>query len=206
MISILYGIIYMGFYTYVYIYIFFCILYIYILYLGVPCHVATRMRIPADANPNWYLAKDHSSKEQWFSGSMLGPSATHRQLVRKPLFFGMVWGGGDVNVPVNLLTSCMIRELRGLGGVGGMLTSLWTCSRHVWLVNFGVWVGWGAMLTSLNVNLLTSCMLRELWGCLVIHNITQWKSHLDTYICISTCSYIYIYFHYYIHTNVHIFV
>ena len=32
--------------------------------------------------------------------------------------------GGDVNVPVNLLTSCMLRELRGLGGVGVMLTSL----------------------------------------------------------------------------------
>ena len=32
--------------------------------------------------------------------------------------------GGDVNVLVNLLTSCMLRELRGLGGVGGMLTSL----------------------------------------------------------------------------------
>ena len=29
-----------------------------------------------------------------------------------------------VNVPVNLLTSCMFRELQGLGGVGGMLTSL----------------------------------------------------------------------------------
>ena len=25
-------------------------------------------------------------------------------------------GGGDVNVPVNLLTSCMLSELRGLGG------------------------------------------------------------------------------------------
>ena len=32
--------------------------------------------------------------------------------------------GGDVTVPVNLLTSCMVRELRGLGGVGGMLKSL----------------------------------------------------------------------------------
>ena len=48
-------------------------------------------------------------------------------------------GGGDVNVPVNLLTSCMLRELRGLGG--GMLTSLSTCSRHVCFVNFGVLVG-----------------------------------------------------------------
>ena len=61
--------------------------------------------------------------------------------------------GGDVKVPVNLLTSCMLRELRGLGGVGrgGMLKSLWTCSRHVCFVNFGVWVGWGGggMLTSL---------------------------------------------------------
>ena len=36
-------------------------------------------------------------------------------------FFVFFWvlGGGDVNVPVNLLTSCMFRELRGLGGVGG---------------------------------------------------------------------------------------
>ena len=39
--------------------------------------------------------------------------------------FGVGWGGGDVNVPVNLLTSCMLRELQGLGGVGGwLLTSL----------------------------------------------------------------------------------
>ena len=40
-----------------------------------------------------------------------------------------VWVGGDVNVPVNLLTSCMLHELRGLGG--GMLMSLSTCS--TWL-------------------------------------------------------------------------
>ena len=51
-----------------------------------------------------------------------------------------VWVEGDVNVPVNLLTSCMLRELRGLGG-WGMLTSLSTCSRHVCFVNFGVWLG-----------------------------------------------------------------
>ena len=44
--------------------------------------------------------------------------------------------GGDVNVPVNLLTSCMLFELRGLGVVGGV-----TCSRHVCFVNLGVaWV------------------------------------------------------------------
>ena len=43
-------------------------------------------------------------------------------------------GGGDVNVPVNLLTSCMLRELRGLDG-GDVIVP---------------------------VNLLTSCMLREL--------------------------------------------
>ena len=61
---------------------------------------------------------------------------------------GFGWSGGDVKVTVNLLTSCMLRELRGLGGVGGMLSSLWTCSRHVWFVNFGVLVGWGGMLTS----------------------------------------------------------
>ena len=48
---------------------------------------------------------------------------------------------GDVNVPVNLLMSCMLRELRGLGGVGGMLASLSACSRHVCFMNFGVWVG-----------------------------------------------------------------
>ena len=33
------------------------------------------------------------------------------------LGLGVGWGG-DVNVPVNLRTSCMLRELRGLGGVG----------------------------------------------------------------------------------------
>ena len=88
-------------------------------------------------------------------------------------------GGGDVDVPVNLHTSCMPCELRGLGG--GMLTSLSTCSRHVCFVNFGVWLGgcyrpcqlahvmyaswtsgfgWGDVIVP--VNLLTSCMLREL--------------------------------------------
>ena len=37
-----------------------------------------------------------------------------------PFFFVHFLGfGGDVKVPVNLLTSCMLRELRGLGGVGG---------------------------------------------------------------------------------------
>jgi len=77
-----------------------------------------------------------------------------------------VWvgfGGCYSNVPVNLLTSCMLRELRGLGGVGGLLTSLWTCSRHVCFVNFGVWVGWGVHV-NVPVNLHTSCMLRELRG------------------------------------------
>ena len=50
---------------------------------------------------------------------MLAPSPVPRQLVTKPLFACFpVWGGGDVNVPVNLLTSCMLRELRGLGGGG----------------------------------------------------------------------------------------
>ena len=49
---------------------------------------------------------------------------------------GFGWGGGDVNVPVNMLTSCMLRELRDLGGVVGNV--------HV------------------PVNLLTSCMLPEL--------------------------------------------
>ena len=157
-----------------------------------PCHVATRMRIPADANPNWYLAKDHSSKEQWFSGSMLGPSAAHRQLVRKPLFFGMVWGGGDVNVPVNLLTSCMIRELRGLGGVGGMLTSLWTCSRHVWLVNFGVWVGWGGMLTS-----LWTCSRHV---CFVNFGVA-WVIYTQYYTMKITFRYIYMYINMFVHIH-----
>ena len=34
-------------------------------------------------------------------------------------------GGGDVKVPVNLLTSCMLRELRGFGG--GDVDALSTC-------------------------------------------------------------------------------
>ena len=38
------------------------------------------------------------------------PQATGHET---PFFaFFRVWGGGDVNVPVNLLTSCMLRELR----------------------------------------------------------------------------------------------
>ena len=83
----------------------------------------------------------------------------------------------------------MIRELRGLGG-GDVITSLSTCSRHVCFMNFGVWVGgmYGDVIASLStcsrhvcfvnfgvwgcggdvvtfaVNLLTSCMLRELRG------------------------------------------
>ena len=74
---------------------------------------------------------------------------------RNPFFFFTVWGGGDVNVPVNLLISCMLRELRGLGGVGED-------------VNVPV-----NLLTSC---LLMSCMLRELRGCLgyiYIYNISQ---------------------------------
>ena len=47
-----------------------------------------------------------------------------------------VWGGGDVNVPDNLLTSCMLRELRGFGGGD----------------------------VNVPVNLLTSCKLRDLRG------------------------------------------
>ena len=59
---------------------------------------------------------------------------------RNPFFcFFRVWGGRDVNVPVNLLTSCMLRELEGLGGAG-----------------------WEDV--NVPVNLLTSCMLRELRG------------------------------------------
>ena len=78
---------------------------------------------------------------------MLAPSPVPRQLVTKPLFACFpVWGGGDVNVPVNLLTSCMLRELRG-------------CQGYI---------------------------------ILYIHNITQGKSHLDTYI------YIYVFKH--VHT------
>ena len=49
------------------------------------------------------------------------------------------WEGGNVKVPVNLLMSCMLREPRGLGGVGGGNVKV-------------------------PVNLLTSCMLRELRG------------------------------------------
>ena len=56
-----------------------------------------------------------------FSIAMLVPNAATRQLVTTPIFFFL-----------------------GLGvGWGGMSTSLWTCSRHVCFLNFGVWVGWG---------------------------------------------------------------
>ena len=126
-------------------------------------------------------------KKWWFSIVMLVPNAAAPwQLVTNPPFFFRVWGGG------------------------GKLRSLWTCSRHVCFVNFGVWVGWDVKVP---VNLLTSCMLRELRGlggvggyvkvpvnlltwCMLgelrvclgyiyiyTHNITQWRSHLDTYIC-----------------------
>ena len=44
---------------------------------------------------------------------MLVPTAVPRQLVTNPLFFKGFGVGEDVNVPVNLLTSCMLRELRG---------------------------------------------------------------------------------------------
>ena len=51
--------------------------------------------------------------------AMIEPSAAPRQLVTKPL--------------------CLF--FLGFGVGGGMLTSLWTCSRHVCFVNFGVaWV------------------------------------------------------------------
>ena len=53
------------------------------------------------------------------SRAMIEPSAAPRQLVTKPLFLvflGFAVGGGDVDVPVNLLTSCMLRELRGCLG------------------------------------------------------------------------------------------
>ena len=98
-----------------------------------------------------------------FSMAMLVPNAAPRQLVTKPilLFFFGFW-------------------------VGGMLTSLWTCSRHVCFVNFGVWVGWGDV--NVPVNLLTSCMLRELRVCL-------------GYIYIYIYTYIYKYIHTYIHTH-----
>ena len=45
-------------------------------------------------------------------------------------------------------------------GLGGMLTSLSTCSRHVCFKNFRV----GQGDVNVPVNLLTSCMLRELRG------------------------------------------
>ena len=70
---------------------------------------------------------------------MLVPNAAAPwQLVTNPPFFLGFGVGGEVKVPVNLLTSCMLRELRGLGGVGGDV--------------------------KVPVNLLTSCMLRELRG------------------------------------------
>ena len=64
---------------------------------------------------------------------MLVPNAASRQLVTKQMLTslctcsrhvcfvklrGLGGMGGCYNVPVNLLTSCMLRELRGLGGGG----------------------------------------------------------------------------------------
>ena len=113
------------------------------------------------------------------AGGMLTSLSTCSHHVCFVNFGVWVGGGGHVNVPVHLLTSCMLRELRGLGGGdvdvpvnlhtscmpcelrglgGGMLTSLSTCSRHVCFVNFGVWVGADV---NVPVNLLTSCRLRE---------------------------------------------
>ena len=65
------------------------------------------------------------------------PQATGNET---PFFvFLRVWGGvEDVNVPVNLLTSCMLRETSGFG--------------------------WGGGDGNVPVNLLTSCMLRETSG------------------------------------------
>ena len=110
------------------------------------------------------------------------------------------WEGGNVKVPVNLLTSCMFRELRGLGGVGrgGMLRSLWTCSCHVCFVNFGVWLGWEGGDVNVPVNLLTSCRLRELWGCLgYIYIYTQYDTMKNTfwyiYIRINVCIHIHLF-------------
>ena len=95
---------------------------------------------------------------------MLAPSPVPRQLVTKPLFARFpVWGGGDVNVPVHLLTSCMLRELRG-------------CQGYI---------------------------------ILYIHNITQGKSHLDTYIYmyLNMCIHIDLFsLLYTVHTTVHIFL
>ena len=93
-----------------------------------------------------------------YVSSQCRPQATGHET---PLFF-WVWGGGDLNVPVNLLISCMLRELRGLGGVGGD-------------VNVPV-----NLLTSC---LLMSCMLRELRGCLgykyiYIYTILHNENHI----------------------------
>ena len=45
------------------------------------------------------------------------PNAVPRQLLTKPIFLFLFFKGlgcrGDINVPVNLLTSCMLRELWG---------------------------------------------------------------------------------------------
>ena len=83
------------------------------------------------------LSMGNSTINGPFSIAMLVPNAAPRQLVMKSFScFFKVWGGGDVNVPVNFLTSCMLRELRGLGGGG----------------------------VKVPVNWLTSCMLRELRG------------------------------------------
>ena len=53
------------------------------------------------------------------------------------------WGGGDVNVPCDLLTLLMLRHA-GVG-VGGMLTFHVTCSRCWCYATQGL--GWGGMLT-----------------------------------------------------------
>ena len=50
---------------------------------------------------------------------MLEPSRRPQATGNEPPFFsGFGWGVGDVNVPANLLTSCMLRELGGLGWGG----------------------------------------------------------------------------------------
>ena len=100
-------------------------------------------------------------------------------------------------MPVNLLTSCMLHELQGLGG--GVLTSLPTCSHLVCFVNFGfVYI----YIYSRNVYIYThTCidLLSDMYTYIYIYKYVQMYLHLHTFTYIHTYrqtdihTYIYIY-------------